>query len=558
MNVRIFISIAFLLFLVSCSKDVIDFEKISNKVEYGVGIQAPAVRGTFTFEDLVDPEEDSTFVFYEDSIVLQLRQDSAVSFSLADFLGSSNTIEDILDGFPQISESFTNPFPFSFPVFVDTSYVIDTVSFTPEFEVFQDVDIDSIILVDGEITINVSSTFEPDFILHYWSDSGIYVNNQLMRGSIPFSQGNNQTASISLAGAKLNFGENWVDSVLSFDLSYAIELTAQIGQNISDTDAADIDIAIENLTNYEWVYGYFGSFPIKTFGDTDSIDIDIPETPSNISGSFSLGNPRIKFLYQNSFGFSQVFDIGLKAVFPDNSTDSAMFNTISLNKPSTVSNMPNDDSSTVNALALNNILQIPFPEELSLTGAISLNPSGRAIENGYINYVSPESDLQLGLALDIPMEFGANLQFIDTLATDDLFGEDADKLDEYIQYVRLNYTFQNGFPLGFDVDLILYDTISFEKFDTISLSNSSRAFLEPAPVNAEGVVTATLDEIPEISSYFELTSQNIIDISTEANALILKISINTNEEVSAVKILPRYGIRFKIGAEVKANVDTYL
>ncbi|NBC83239.1 MAG: hypothetical protein GVY19_07630 [Bacteroidetes bacterium] len=555
-NNLIFFIIPLFMLLVGC-QDKIDLEKVSYDVYYGGGWEIPGVQGDFTTEDLFNPESDSNFVFYgNDSIVLSVFRDSVFNFNLDDFLSSEQTLAQILNGFSLPTRTLSNPLGDVGPFPSDAYFPnIDSTTFYPNFSVVQEVDIDSMLLNSGSIIIDVTSTFEPDIWLTYKSNA-ITIDGERLYDSLLITGSGTQT--IPLDGATIEFmqsGTTDTDSIY-FDITYTLSLDIQAGESINSGDQVQLEISNEGLDDYDYIFGYFGSFVVKSFDELDTFSLNLPELMNKLEGVFNFGNPKVKFHYQNSFGFNQEFDVGMRATKNDGTQDSALFEPpVILEKPENYTDRVRADSTALNAKDLNNLFgELPPPTTYSAAGTILLNPGGRSFDNGYINYVRTNSRLAVGLELLIPMEFGADLAYYDTIPAEDFLN--VPEQGDIIDYARLHYIFENGFPFGLDVNLIMLDTVNLQNIDTIRFNEPGKFFIEGAPVDDNGIVT----EVDSKTGMLEVTNEEITNLAENTDKVVISIHLLTSgDDVDdPVKLQPKNSLFYRLGLEIKFDGDVDL
>jgi hypothetical protein len=127
-----------------------------------------------------------------------------------------------------------------------------------------------------------------------------------------------------------------------------------------------------------------------------------------------------------------------------------------------------------------------------------------------------------------------------------------DDVEIDIEYANLTYWFKNYFPLGFDAQLILFDSIANVKLDTIYLnSDSTTQFLEPANVDENGNVLT--DEVAKHSGSIELTQSEAENLLNETTHIIVQATVQTtdSDNISSVRVGYDSKLEFQFGLDAR-------
>jgi len=305
---------------------------------------------------------------------------------------------------------------------------------------------------------------------------------------------------------------------------------------------------ITGLNDFITLFGYAGDY---SFNQDTVMDIDLGIL-DGVSGVFAITNPMIKINYAHSFGLPVAIDIDIKGYFEDGDSVILSPDTEILDASSDYLMPDVEGSVVIDKTAVSNIddlLVFPPPERIGYDLSVYANPDG---DTTATNFVSYDSELLIGLDVEIPLEFRANLQFRDTLKFD--LGVDTAEDIDYIEYARLFYIFRNEFPINIDADLILYDSITDTNIDTLQLNETGGSyFLNAAPVDAEG--KTIIEEVREFEGLINIEEDMAYKLFNEANKLIIigTFSSFDPDNVSSVKILKSYKLDFKFGLDAKIN-----
>ena len=201
---------------------------------------------------------------------------------------------------------------------------------------------------------------------------------------------------------------------------------------------------------------------------------------------------------------------------------------------------------------IDDFLVFPPPDTIGFSFSVNANPDGDTTATNFVLY---DSELLVGMEVEVPLEFRADLQFRDTVKFT-LFSDSEEENEEvdYIEYARLFYIFRNEFPINLDADLVLYDSITDTNLDTLPLNERTDTyFLNAAPVDSEG--ESILEEVRDIEGSINIDHDMAYTLFNDANKLILigRFSSYDPENVASVKILRSYKIDFKFGLDAKIH-----
>ncbi len=522
----------------SCMKDKLDFDKMSTQVEYNPGVHAPIVKGSLSIRNLFDEDsEDSVLVFKGDSIYLYLNMDSVFTFNMQDFV-------DIPDQAPQNYQVESPPFDFISPT-TQVFNIDESESFTFSFE--NNMRIDSILTNSGYIRIEVSSNFSSVGALRVRCPS-LYIDNTILDTMIVFSRPSGDyygIFDIPLDNGKIGIDNSDPDSSV-IDIEFQVLIAVNAGDTIKANSYADINFSITGIDNFEGAFGYLGDF---SFDHDTIIETNLDEI-EGLSGTFAITNPKISLKYTHTFGLPIGFDVDIKGYFDDGDSvvlqpgQQEIIASVDYQNPQVNGQLSFSRSNISN---IDQLLVFPPPIEIGYSATAMTNPNGDTSAN---NFVLGNSELLIGMEVEVPLEFRADLQLRDTLK---LEIDDIDEA-EYIEYANLHYLFRNEFPINIDGILILYDSINDVNIDTVSLNEQGDyLFINAAPVDGNGITI--LDQVLETPGIMPLDQDAIIAMFNEANKVILVGSFSSYDpdNVSSIKLLDSYKLDFRFNLEAKIN-----
>ena len=282
--------------------------------------------------------------------------------------------------------------------------------------------------------------------------------------------------------------------------------------------------------------------------DPTTIDLNLHDFLRHITGDFQFLNPSIKFTYTNSFQDS----VKLSLIASGQNKDrSAPLNVLPFYviKP----NLPVQQEVTATYLIdknnsnLKNLVSLP-PETISFSGTATLTTSTKSDPAGE-NLLSPDH-LVGSVEVDVPLDMTINnLQYTDTV---DNFMRDKGNNNnpmspEDFQFLRINLSAKNGFPLGVSVKMSLYDSGTMSVKSTVDATG----ILLPAPVDSNGKASG----VTESTATIELT-RDFFSLVNTADMIIFRFSFNTSGNGSQeVKIYSDYRINFKASLVFKPDIN---
>ena len=118
---------------------------------------------------------------------------------------------------------------------------------------------------------------------------------------------------------------------------------------------------------------------------------------------------------------------------------------------------------------------------------------------------------------------------------------------DFIDDLELRMFIENGFPLGGEFSITLYDSNKRSDMSMIETGD----FFDPAPVDANGVVTSSSEKSTVITLTDEFMEDGLV-----AEKMIINFTFNsTGGGPQAVKIMSDYSIYFRAGLVVQAGLD---
>ena len=105
----------------------------------------------------------------------------------------------------------------------------------------------------------------------------------------------------------------------------------------------------------------------------------------------------------------------------------------------------------------------------------------------------------------------------------------------------------NGFPLGGNITLLLFDSAAGTQLSSISTDT----FFDPAEVDANGRVTTSTEK----STVIEMTESFINDASVADKMIIMFTLFTSGNGSQVVKLYSDYSINFNAGVAFKTSLN---
>ena len=519
---KAFIPVIIILLIIagSCVKTTVNFDKFSEDMALSPTYVIAAVKGEVTLIDLIEPN-DTLVVDPDNAIKLVFRKDSVINYGVADFY----------DSFPASSYSKTIP--------LFTTLVLEDIRDTLDVDPGSDIKLKEMSVLTGSVSYTVTSwcsfDVQVDLMFPSVDDGGTPLTATIMVGPNSISPG-----TIDLANTIFNFDTDALNPYNRVPVEYDL-LT---GTAIPDpADSIMIEITFEE-PEFDYTRGYFGMHEVES--DPDTLDPDMDELFSKITGEFYLSNPIIRVNYENSFGFPMRIEAQATG---KNSTEEISLDRgpVDLDHPTGPENREVISSFEINRdnSSLPELVSM-LPNEIIFWGSASVNPDGETAED---NYIFGDSRFRADIEVEVPFEFRIiDLQLADTI--DNFFLSDDPEGEsplEMLSKLRLDIYVENGFPLGGDITLQLYDSLSATVLESVGTDE----LFAPANVDANGRVTAPVVH----NSSIELT-EDFLAAAESADRMILIFTLYTTDHgTKDVKIYSDYGIVFKAGLYVKVNFN---
>jgi hypothetical protein len=536
---KILIFLLFPLLLGSCIKEITDVYEKSQKVkgiQWNPTIAAPLVSSSLGIRDALDQLGDSI-----DFLRVESDGGLTVFYSVDYETPESGDILKLSDQLFADAIALTST---ELSDLTNTGSVTVNRSFVFDYNVGSS-EIDRLLwkLGNGMLSINSSLQHDIDFEITF---------PRIRKNGTPLS------ASISSNYVGVNPLE---DSVAVDFTDYDADLT-KTSQGHSEF-AADVTITINRVngnavglfetvafglscTNqrYREAIGYFGNANFAV--GVDTLNIDLLENTSN--GSFTAFDPRLKFVFTNSFGIP----IEMKVLeFKGINNDNNAVDLTGLPDPLPFPNLGILDfkQSKKDSLVLNrntsNLADFlgNLPAKVVYHLDVTTNPDGNTVNR---NWITDESKLKVEIGAELPIHGTARDFEFEQIQPFEFDLEQAELIEEVLLRI---YT-ENGLPVDLALQAYFEDSTTNTVLD--SLFGTDQLVLAAAPVGSNGRVTQASPKTTDVTVN-AATADNL----TQANRIRFVARFNTSFEDGSqppVKFYDDYEMLIQLGVQGTVNV----
>lgn len=526
-----------------------EFDKLT-QTQWSPDFAIPLINSNLTLLEILN-HYDST------RSVVQQDQDGFLTLAFKGELLSLKA-SDIVDLSDQ-NVNFEIPIPseaaialqFQDSFVINVNQVID-FNFQDPSNPDENVLLDSVLFSGG----NISFTTNPNFQVN--GDVSITLNSSYKEqgGNISLKKGLQFGAtSEDLRNSKIIANINGEKNKLP--ISFRIVLRKNQTQ-ITNNAKIDFGISLQGMS-FKSLYGYI----YKRFltPDTDTINMEafsklFKEQSGNTN--FRIEDPRVKFIFENSYGLPVKCDLNGKVVayYPSDGSPNAdqsvnidlgpLDNPIIVDGP-LVSEIGSSKRTEVllnkNNSGINTITDY-ITKFMTYRIDTETNPDGIIVTN----FMTDESILTLNVEAEIPLEgFALNLKYTDTL--DFTFDY------EQVQNLSIRLIAENGFPADISMNFIPVD----ENYQPIMYADDTQFKLFVAPNESlflKGGLVGTDGRVnlkeKLITDY--VVSEEGMQLLKKAKFIIYEGDLNTSNGTNSVKIYSDYGISIKMGAILGAKL----
>ena len=418
---------------------------------------------------------------------------------------------------------------------------LDTINFNPG----TGVELQQLKTTTGNISYHIQSTTPLSATLALTLPTAIR-NSAAVSKTITIGSNSIVDGTIPFDNTVVDLNKSAKQPYNKVPVAYSISVTAGSMVTFNSTDKIQLDLKMQNPV-FDYVKGYFGQ-TIENI-NPDSLDLDIQDALSHVTGTFLISNPIIRINYSNSFAIPMQVTFNGTGIRKNKTNVNLGLLPINI----TPATFASRDVSSVITVDKNNsslpaLISMP-PEKIRFSGSAKMNPSGN---NGlWDNYIFGSSRFLGSLEVEVPLEFRMNnFQFLDTINNflkDSNSSSNSFSIEDF-KLLRVDINAQNGFPVGISVKMSLYDSVT----KTVKSTVDATDLLKAAPVDANGKSNGTT----QTSTQIEIT-QTFFNSIKSADKVIISFGISTSDSgTKDVKIYSDNRIDYNIAVVAQPDIKT--
>jgi len=520
----------------SCLEEIDDLDKLA-EYTWNPQLAVPLANSNFSFGDFVTNFDSLTQVSIDNEGLISILYHT-------DFISARGS-----DIFTDLGQTLTlTPVSASIPgILLSQLPVLGSITFTQDITVALNSPsgeaIDSVWLNSGNLIINIDWGFATagSFTITLTSVSSnsrtVLINNNFTSADFMFSD------NIDLSGATLDLTDN---GVTSNTFSFSLEITLQDpGAPVTSGDF-NLTFDFQNPV-FKGIFGNLGADK-DIFSARDTIDLKFFD--NIIGGTFFLENPMFNFTFKNSYGLPIAIKLGQLTVSSLINGTGELTGSITdtLNLPTiTAPDFSGIGTDAVSKIEVNNtvsnvanLLEL-LPNKLIYRFEGILNPGGAVPQN----FVLDTSNVKIGLDVELPIHGRVN-----NLIASNEFEFDGETFND-IDLALFRIETDNGFPFEVNIQVYFLDSTN-TKID--SLVTTDPAFFSAAPVDGNGIVTASVIKTTDI----EMTDSKLRKLESSTTKIRVEAVMNSNptNPTQSVKVLESYKLQINIGVQTEFAIST--
>lgn len=527
------------LMLTTCHKDYYDLNRLSDEIELETQLVAPLIYGSMSLDNIVESVDSQGYAHeFPDGFIYLVYADTAFSMC-------ADTMVDIPDQF--YTEYYIDS-DIDVPIWIG-SEVGDTVPFYQSekyaFKMEGNDRVDSILIKEGQIVIDVSSSFRHAGVLTISSSQ--ILNTDRDTFSVMFEISDTTGGFIHQQifpsdGYSLKISEENDTSYLQ--INYKLDLINS-GNPINPEDECEILTNFLDLDFYN-VFGYIDSRNL--IDESGSFDIplyaDNPELASLI-----FADPRINIFTSNSVGIP--IEIELNQFIATSSRDGSEIELdITEGHPFRIGAPGIDQIGDRIDTEININRETSNIDDLfaAAPSGITYNIIGRTAAGTEVDqhFVLDTSGLDLTLEFVLPLEFkSSGFSMQDTLE----FELAEDGIDtSLVKFAQVNMTTLNELPIELMLQVYLLD----ETYAVIdSVFNADAVLLGASLVNAEG----KLDQATEETNSVIFPADKLGRLENVSFMMVEARMITSESGNTFVKLYSQYSLDFKLSMLANLRIN---
>ncbi len=531
-----------LLMVCSCiDRELFEFDRLSDRVALNPSFAGPVAYGSMSLENLLEKVDSAGMIDSDENGLLYLTYRKELLSLEANEVVHIPT-QTYLQYF--ISSDVNIP-AFIFSQLGDTVYFEKKETYVFTFE--NQERIDSALFKSGQLDISVASSFRHSGILTITSDD-VFLNGEPFSQVIRISDASgsfSENINRDLAGSTISLETGGDSSVLVFD--FKLELINS-GAGVTTDESCDITLFFSDL-EFSELYGYIGQYELMNINDEITIEL----LNMDFDGDISFADPRLKLIFDNSYGLPVRVDLKDIHTCSDNTGEQVdldldpSINPYDLGAPD-ISQAGSSVRSVININDTTSNIREAIdsePNRFFYHIVASANPAGDpSVSNFVFDTSRIETDLEIMLPMDLRI---SEFTLEDTLEMD--FKENISEESDMVDYLLIRLDTENGFPI--DLDLQGYFTDSaYVVLDSLITTTSGKV-LSAGTLDQEGGVDQAGSNRTEI--IFDRTRVEGIE---DTKYIIFSAGISTAEQGTRdVKFYTDYTLEFRLAMSAEFDLD---
>lgn len=524
-----------ILLLGSCISELTETaDKIQNvdAIKWNPTIAVPLVYSRLNLQDLLDEVNTEQF--------LRIESDGSMTLIYSDEYVSETAEEILILNDQDFRETFTLT-----PAQLLTLSTSGTLSLSFNRTLGYDFggdEIDRLLIKRGSFELQLSTTLEHDVTFSIRipeAKIGTTVFEPSVTANSTTSP-NIGSSSTNLAGLDVDFTQTALGHS-EMDVEINLVITRRGTNALKPIETITYNAAMLNQA-FQQVDGLFGTLNFSSAGDT----LDIAFFENSTDGSFTLADPRVKFILSNSAGAA------LDATVTQFDGINTANNSVSLTGFPSPLPLPSLDFSEIGQTKKDSF------ELNATTSNLADYVNNRPAQNVYQidamsrvtgdrQWLLDTSRVAAKVEVEVPLD-GTARDF--ALEVSQPFTLDLENVSDIKEVLFRLYT-ENGFPVDISTQLYFEDSISNTVLDSLIVTDL--LILPSANVDAQGRVVSTNPKTTDIS----MDNANINNVQN-ANRIRIRATFNTlfeNGNQPDVKFFSDYDLLLQFGVQAEVLIE---
>ena len=537
---KILLSVFLALLMVSCVRDILNTaEKAQNVtgIQWNPSIAVPLVYSRLGIKDALDQFGDSIDF-------LRVESDGGLTvFFSTEY--ETKTASDILQLPNQV---------FADAIALSTSERQDlsnngSVTLSRRFELEYDFggnEMDRLLLKAGSGVLKVNSSLKHNYSVKVTFDDWKNDGSELIQTVTSNYKGfdpNEDSTNVDYANYEADFTKT-AKGHTDFVANVEVTITEIPGNAVELIETIAFAMLL-NEQRYKEVVGYFGEANFSNGIDT----LEVDALANTNGGSFTAYDPKLKFVFSNSFGIPIAMDI---TQFDGTDNDGNVVSLTGLPSPLPFPNLSlaefgqtKKDSLIIdrNTSNLADYLgNLPVKNVYEID--VNTNPGGKGAGR---NWITDQSTIGVSVDAELPIHGTAKDFELEQIQEFEFPLDDPEMIEEVLLRI---YT-ENGLPVDLALQAYFEDSTSNTVLD--SLFGDDQLILSAADVDGDGKVTEAKPKTTDVSVTSEVAKN-----MASSNRVRIIIKFNTLFDGTTqppVKFFEQYDVLLQLGVQTTANID---